>query len=257
MGKHFLKNIGFGIFMYWDLRTISKNKKMIHKYRAEGNLEAERREICQAETTWGRHLIEKTGADIRVTGRENIPEGPVVFVSNHQSYTDIAIFTWAVDHKQFGFVAKEDLRRLPLFGQWIADVRSVFIKRNDPRESLRAIEEGISLLKQGFSLGIFPEGTRSKGPNMAEFKRGSLRLATKPGMPVVPVTISGSYKCFEEPGTPTKARVDVYIHPAIETANMPKKEAGELAVVVEKIIRDKLAELQAKEAEEKQKGSTR
>lgn len=250
MGKHLFKNISFGIFMYWDLRTIHKNKKMIHKYRAEGNLEAERREICEAESTWGRHLVERVGADIRVEGRENVPDGPVVFVSNHQSYTDIAIFTYAIPDKQFGFVAKEDLGRLPLFGQWIEDVRSVFLKREDPRESLRAIEKGISYLKQGFSLGIFPEGTRSKGPHMAEFKKGSLRLATKPGIPVVPVTICGSYKCFEGPGTPTKATVDVFIHPPIETAGMPKKEAGELAAVVEKIVRDKLEELQTKQAAE-------
>lgn len=250
MGNKILKNIGFGIFMYWDLHTIHKNKKMIHKYRAEGNLEAERREICQAESTWGRHLIEKVGAVVSVEGREHIPEGPVVFVANHQSYTDVAVFACAIPDKQFGFVAKENLHMLPLFGQWIADVRSVFIKREDPRASLRAIEKGISYLKQGFSLGIFPEGTRSKGPHMAEFKKGSLRLATKPGIPVVPVTISGSYKCFEELGTPSGAAVDVCIHPPIETLGMTKKEAGELASVVEKIIRDKLEEYQAEEAAE-------
>lgn len=242
-----IKNIFFGIYMYWDLRVIRKNQIMIHKYREEGDLEAERREICRAESTWGRRLVEKVGVDVRVEGRENIPEGPVVFVANHQSYTDIAIFTYAVPDKQFGFVAKENLRRLPLFGQWIADVRSVFIKRDDPRESLRAIERGIDLLKQGFSLGIFPEGRRSRGPEMAEFKKGSLRLAVKPEVPVVPVTISGSYKCFEEPGAPTPARVYVCIHPPIETAGLSKREASELGEKVEKIVRDKLLEYRERE----------
>ena len=250
MARHLLRNIGFGIFMYWDLRTIRGNQKMIRKYRAEGDLEAERKEICQAETTWSRHLVEKVGVTICFTGKENIPEGPVLIVANHQSYTDIAILTYVISDRQLGFVAKEDLHKLPLFGQWIADVRSVFIKRDDARASLRAIEEGIGLLKQGFSLGIFPEGTRSKGPKMGEFKRGSLRLATKPGIPVIPVTICGSYKCFEGPGTPTAATVDVFIHPAIETAGMEKKEAAELAGVVEKIVRDKLLELQEKQETE-------
>ena len=233
--------------MYWDLRTIEKNKKMIRKYRAEGNFEAERKEICAAESTWGRHLVEKVGVRVHVEGKENIPSGPVVYVANHQSYTDIAIMTCAISDRQFGFVAKDDLRKLPLFGTWIADVRSVFIKREDARSSLRTIEEGIELLKQGFSLGIFPEGTRSKGPQMGEFKRGSLRLATKPGIPVVPITISGSYRCFEGPGTPTAATVHVYIHPAIETAGMEKKEAAELAGKVEQIIKDKLYEYQREE----------
>lgn len=252
MGKHLFKNIMFGIFMYWDLRTIHKYKVLIHKYRAEGDLEAERRQISLAESTWGRHLVERVGVDVRVEGQENIPEGPVVLVANHQSYTDIALFTYAMPHKQFGFVAKEDLHRLPLFGKWIEDVRSVFIDRQDPRASLRAIEKGIDFLQKGFSLGIFPEGTRSKGPQMGDFKKGSLRLATKPGIPVVPITISGSYRCFEGPGTPTKAIVRICIHPAIETAGMPKKEAGDLAAAVEAIVRNKLEEYQAEEARDGQ-----
>ncbi|MEA4987408.1 MAG: lysophospholipid acyltransferase family protein [Anaerovorax sp.] len=239
-----LKNVLMGMWMYWDLIHIHHNKVNIHKYRAQGNFEAERKEISIGESTWGKNLIRKVGVTVRAEGQENIPEGAVVFVANHQSYADIAVLTSVIDFKQFGFIAKENLRKLPAFGEWIYDVRSVFIKREDPRASLRAIEKGIEYLGQGFSMGIFPEGTRSKGPNMGEFKRGSLRLATKPGVPVVPITISGTYKLFEEKGYATPAEVNVYIHPMIETKDMDKKEASELAERVEKIIRDKLVELQ-------------
>lgn len=236
--------------MYWDLRTIQKYKRAIRRYKKTGQREEEREEIRLMETTWGRHLIEKTGACIRVEGREHIPAGPMVIVANHQSHTDIAILTYALCNTPFGFVAKEELKKLPLFGHLISDVRSVFIRRGDLRESLRTIEEGIELLKQGFSLGIFPEGTRSQGPQMGEFKKGSLRLAVKSGAPVLPITISGSYRCFEEPGTPVGATVDVYIHPVIETAGMGRREAADLAVTVEGQIRQKLLELQQAEAQQ-------
>ncbi|MBO5666522.1 MAG: hypothetical protein J6S45_03650, partial [Firmicutes bacterium] len=83
---------------------------------------------------------------------------------------------------------------------------------------------------------------------MAEFKKGSLRLATKPGAPIVPVTISGSYKCFEENKVITAAEVDVFIHPPIYTKDMDRKEASNIAAVVEEIVRTKLVELQAEEA---------
>ena len=86
-------------------------------------------------------------------------------------------------------MAKRSLGRIPVFGEWIRDIRSVFIDRDDARSSLKTMEEGIDLLKKGFSLVIYPEGTRSRGPELGEFKKGSLRLATKSGVPVVPVTL--------------------------------------------------------------------
>ena len=180
-------------------------------------------------------------------GRENIPEEPCVIVANHQGYADIPILTQVMKHRQFGCVAKEELSKVPVFNRLITDVRSVYIKRNDARASLRAIETAIEHLELGFSMAIFPEGTRSQGPDMAEFKKGSLRLATKPGAPIVPVTISGSYKCFEEHKVVTGAEVDVYIHPPIYTKDMDRKEASNIAAVVEDIVRTKLVELQAEE----------
>ena len=130
------------------------------------------------------------------------------------------------------------MAKLPSYGEWIIDIRSVFIEREDARASLRAIEEGINFLKQGFSLVIFPEGTRSRGGEMGEFKKGSLRLATKIGIPIVPVTIDGTYKAYEEKGYVQPATVSFKIHKAIETEGMNRKEAAELPAKVEQIIRE-------------------
>lgn len=226
-----------------NLRKLREYEKNIKKARENGDVVFERENILKSTVSWGGDIVKKLNVKLNVTGLENIPDGPVVFVSNHQSYADIPIYFAAITTKQYGFVAKDELSKLPFYGSWIRNIRSVFIERGDARASLRAIEEGIGLLKEGFSLVIFPEGTRSKGGEMGEFKKGSLRLATKPKVPVVPITLNGTYKIFEEKGYINSATVDFVIHPPIETKDLSKAEASNLAESVEKIIREKLDEL--------------
>ena len=229
------------------IRKIAVN---IDRYHAAGEYEKEAEQICIAERNWGNQICSRFNIKLHVEGLEHIPQGPVVFVSNHQSYCDIPAIAAAIPGRGIdmgiGFVAKTELEKIPLYGRWIKRVRSVFIDRDDARSSLRAIEEGIQNLEKGFSMGIFPEGHRSKGDSMSEFKKGSLRLATKPGVPVVPITLSGTWKLYEAQGYLKSGEVSVYIRPAIETKDMPRKEASELASVVENIIRTKLLELQGK-----------
>jgi 1-acyl-sn-glycerol-3-phosphate acyltransferase len=232
-----IRNIPFMLWFYLFLAKIKYIQNNIRRYKAEGNHEAEREEIRKAEDTWGQAIIKRAKITLRVSGLENIPDEPVVFISNHQSGWDIPVFFAAIPKKQFGFVAKSSLSKVPGIGPWIKDIRSVFIEREDARASLRAIEEGVELIQQGFSLVIFPEGTRSRGSEMAEFKKGSLRLATKAGVPVVPVTLNGTYTAFEEKGYVQPATVDFTIHPAIITKDLTKKEAADLAAVVEETIR--------------------
>lgn len=242
------KNICFAFWMYFNLRHLRPFHYKIKNYRDKGDDVNERVQILNSTTTWGGGIMKKYKINLKVTGVENIPEGPVVFVSNHQGYADIPVYGAAINMKQIGFVAKTSLGKIPVFGEWIRDIRSVFIERDDPRASLKTIEEGIDLLNRGFSLVIFPEGTRSKGPKMGEFKKGSLRLATKPGIPVVPVTLNGTYHVFEEKGhVQSGAEVTFYIHPAIETKDLSKLEANNLAEKVEEIVKTKLEELLEKQ----------
>jgi len=180
-----------------------------------------------------------------MTGIEKVPTGAVLFVSNHQSLFDIPIF-FSTLNKQMGFVAKSDLERLPIFNKWIALIKSVFIDREDPRQSLKAIQQGISLLKDGYSLVIFPEGTRSKCDEMSDFKKGSLRLAIKSEVPIVPITISGSYKLFELNKRVASGKVDFIIHDPIKTQGLSKEEANNLSEKVQSIIGDTLDKLQTK-----------
>lgn len=234
--------------MYFNLRHLRYFHFRIKKYRDSGEYEKEREQILNSTTTWGRGIMKKYKISLNVTGLENIPEGPVLFVSNHQGYADIPVYCAIITMKQIGFVAKVSLGKIPVFGTWIKDVRSVFIERDDARSSLKTMEEGIELLKKGFSLIIYPEGRRSRGPQMAEFKKGSLRLATKSGVPIVPVTLNGTYHVYEKKGyVQPGAVVDFHIHPAIETKDLSKAEQNGLAEKVEDLIRTKLEEIQSKQ----------
>ena len=107
------------------------------------------------------------------------------------------------------------------------------------KQSAKTILEGIKLLKSGHSMVVFPEGKRSKCDEMGEFKAGSFKLATKSKVPIIPVTIDGSYKILE--GSHYRicpAKVNVYIHEPIETANLSKESESKLPEMVEKIIRE-------------------
>ena len=242
------KLAGFAIWMYFNLRHLRPFHYKIKKYRDIGDYEKEREQILGSTSTWGLHIMKKYRIKLNVSGLENVPDGPALFVSNHQGYADIPVFCAVLAKKQIGFVAKTSLGKIPVFGEWIRDIRSVFIERDDARSSLKTMEEGIEFLKKGFSLVIFPEGTRSRGPKQGEFKKGSLRLATKSGVPVVPVTLNGSYNVFEKHGyVKPGAEVDFHIHPAIETKDLSKAELNGLAEKVETIILTKLEEFQTEE----------
>ncbi len=240
-------NIPGAYKLLYCLKYFRANKKEIIAAREAGDFEREREYILKSTSFWGTKVMEMFGSTVNVQGLENLPDkGPVVLVGNHQGYADIFAYFAAFQKFQFAFVAKENLAKIPFYGEWIRRIRSVFIKRDDPRASLKAISEGIEYIKQGFSLVIFPEGTRSKGPDPGRFHKGSLRLATKPGVPVVPVSLNGSYKMFEEEGYLKGAEIDIIVHKPIETANLSKEEEKELNDRVEKIIVDGVRELQSR-----------
>lgn len=241
--KRTFKLICFAFWMYFNLRHLRYYHFRIKDHREAGDYEKEREQILNSTTTWGKGIMKKYRITLNVSGLENVPEGPVLFVSNHQGYADIPVFGAVITMKQIGFVAKTTLGKIPVFGEWIRDIRSVFIERDDARSSLKTMEEATELLKNGFSLVIFPEGTRSRGPKPGEFRKGSLRSAIKAGVPIVPVTLNGTYQVYEAKGYPAPgATVDFHVHPAIETAGLSKQETNALPEKVEGIILAKLEE---------------
>lgn len=206
-----------------------------------GNTKARDRIARKAARIWARSLVKLAGGKVTVTGAENLPKDEsVVFISNHQGNFDIPLFLGFVD-KPLGFIAKIEILKMPIVSSWMKYLHCVFMDRNDIRQSIAAINEGVENVKDGYSIVIFPEGTRSKGGEMGEFKAGSFKLATKANAAIVPVTMKNSYKLFEANNKRMKpASVELTISAPIYTANLSPQEIKELPDTVRNIIHSKL-----------------
>lgn len=147
-----------------------------------------------------RLILKVAGIHITVKGMENIPaDTPVLYVGNHRSYFDILVGYTTVP-TPLGFMAKKEMESLPLLSNWMRNVNCLFLDRENIREGLRAILDGVEKVKNGISIWIFPEGTRNDAADYLDlmpFKEGSLKIAEKAGCPVVPVAITGTAEAFE------------------------------------------------------------
>lgn len=197
--------------------------------------------VFEITTKWAENRLKDSGGKITVYNQERIPQDRnVLFVSNHQSNFDILIFMARIK-KNTGFVAKTELGKIPFLNQWMENIHCVFMDRNDLKQSMKTILEGISLLKNGKNLVIFPEGTRSREDKMGEFKAGSFKLALKSKVPIVPISLNGSYKLMEGNKNIIKpANVDVYVHEPIYVENLSKEDIAKLHENVRAIIASKV-----------------
>lgn len=216
---------------------------IVNALEKKGLIEKKERLVHKVTTTWSNAILKVAGVKVTVHGLENLPKDKnVLFIGNHQGNFDIPIYIAKIPGLK-GFVSKIEVQKIPGLSTWMKHLHCIFMDRSNLRKSGEAIIEGIKTLKSGHSLVIFPEGTRSKGDNMGEFKAGSFKLATKSKVPIVPITMSGSYKVMEinkKKWIIKPANIDLYIHPAIETANLTKEELDILPQKVYEIIGSKL-----------------
>ena len=189
---------------------------------------------------WSNFIMRIAGLNLTVIGKENIPNEPCVFVGNHQSNLDIPVI-FSIMERPTGAVAKKEMGKIPVMSYWMRQIHSVFMDRENPREALKSISEGVENLKNGYSMIIFPEGTRSKSNNMGEFKKGSMRLAIKAGVPIVPITFYDTHKGMEgNNGKVKKANAKLIIDKPIYMDKMSKEEKADISEIVKVIIQTNL-----------------
>ncbi len=204
--------------------------------------------LASEEYTWSivsdicTKVMKKTGVNVIVNGLENIPQDRnFVLIANHQSMVDIFVIMETIG-RPIGFISKAELKKVPILRKWMSSVGCVFMNRSDLRESMQALLDGIKKVKEGYSLCIFPEGTRTDG-QMLEFKGGSFKLATKSGAPILPLTIDGTHRVLEDNNFWIKNEtVRLTYHPIIETKGMSKEEQNALPAKVQSIIGSALKE---------------
>jgi 1-acyl-sn-glycerol-3-phosphate acyltransferase len=223
--------LGFGLYM---VVTALQYIKLIWLKR-NGTKEEINEYVYTCGKRWANFIIKTIGAKVQVEGIENLPEGNCLFVANHQGNLDVPLFLSVID-KPLGFVAKKELEKVPVLSGWMRELPCVFMDRDNVREAVKAINEGIDYLKSGYSMVIFPEGTRSKSSNIGEFKKGSMKFGIKANVPIVPVSIEGTYKAFEEHNRIRKCSVKISINKPILLDELSKEEQNNLSLLTKDII---------------------
>lgn len=138
-----------------------------------------------------------SGCKKTIIGVENIPAGtPVMYAANHRSFYDI-VLAYATVPNQTAFISKKEIKKMPCVAQWMYFLNCLFMDRGDVKQNLNIILEAISLVKNGYSIYIAPEGTRNATDTLLEFKEGSMKIATKGKCPIVPVCLCNTENIFE------------------------------------------------------------
>lgn len=232
-------------FLYMQLGAymmkITLKKRKIEKVRrTKGNDEAEKI-IYEHVLDWAEYILRKAKVDLEVEGLDNLPKENCLYVANHQSLFDIPVLLAGIK-RPMGFIAKNEIKKVKIISDWMEMIHCVFIDRENIRESVKAINKGIDNLKQGYSMVIFPEGTRSKDGKMGDFKKGSMKLALKSDVPVVPVVINGTYKLREgnKNNKIKSGKVKIIIKKPIYLDKLEKEDKSKLADSVRDIIKTEL-----------------
>lgn len=179
------------------------------------------------------------GIRLTVKGLENVPKNtPVLYVGNHRSYFDIVVgYTLAKNNT--GFVAKKSMEKIPFISVWMKMINCQFLDRDNIKEGLKTVLKCIELVKNGSSIWIFPEGTRSPGDEMLPFKEGSFKIAEKTDCPIVPVAISNTEEIFENhiPWVKSSHIIFEFGEP-IDIKDMDKNQRRHLGAHVQNVIKE-------------------
>ena len=149
---------------------------------------------------WGfRCIAFLAGAKVTVKGLENIPtDTAVLYVGNHRSFFDV-ILTLSYFPGVTGYVAKIEMKKAPILRIWMKYIHCLFLDRKNIKEGLKTILAGVEEVKNGYSMCIFPEGTRNKvNDTFLPFHDGSFKIAEKGKVPIVPMTLVNTAAIFED-----------------------------------------------------------
>lgn len=142
---------------------------------------------------WSQFTIRILLLPVRVTGRENLSKGQsYVFVSNHQGAFDIFLI-YGFLCRNFKWMMKRELKKIPLVGTACAKAHHIFVDKRGPARIKASYDEARDTLKNGMSVVVFPEGSRTYDGSIGTFRRGAFMLADELQLPVVPLTINGSF----------------------------------------------------------------
>lgn len=186
---------------------------------------------------WARLNAWLTPMWVTVVGREHLdPRRSYVIVANHQSYYDVfALYGWL--DTDIKWVMKAELRKVPVLGIACERIGHIFIDRSNRQAALASIDAAKPRLVPGTSVVFFAEGTRSRDGRLGPFKKGAFRFALDTGLPILPVTTSGTAAILPPEGRDLRpGRARLTIHPAIEVAGLAESDLPDLIERVRAVV---------------------
>lgn len=142
---------------------------------------------------WSRLVVNLLLLPVRVEGRQHLQRGQsYVFVSNHQGAFDIFLI-YGYLNRNFKWMMKRSLRKVPFVGIACEYAHHIFVDKRGPSKIRETYDRARATLREGMSLVVFPEGARTFTGHMGVFRRGAFMLADELQLPVVPLTINGSF----------------------------------------------------------------
>jgi 1-acyl-sn-glycerol-3-phosphate acyltransferase len=188
---------------------------------------------------WGRVALLSNQVSVKVEGMDHLKgEGPYIFMSNHQGYYDVFALLGHLPF-QFKWLVKKELFSVPFLGWTMAAAGYINIDREGTRKTVEALNEAAKKIREGMSIVIFPEGSRSPNGSIQPFKKGGFTLAIKSKVPIVPIAITGSRKIMPKDRlTVTSGEIRIRIGYPIETKDYSLKDRKPLIEKVKENIMD-------------------
>jgi 1-acyl-sn-glycerol-3-phosphate acyltransferase len=186
---------------------------------------------------WGRIALLANGVKVKVEGLENIKgKGPFVFMSNHQGSYDIFVLLGHLPF-QFKWLVKKELFAIPFFGWAMAAAGYISIDRKGTRKTVEAMNQAAQRIREGMSVVIFPEGSRSPDGSIQPFKKGGFTLAMKSKVPIIPIALSGTREIMPKDRlTASSGEIRIMIGNPIETEPYSLKDRNALMERVSETI---------------------
>jgi 1-acyl-sn-glycerol-3-phosphate acyltransferase len=188
---------------------------------------------------WGRSILFVSRVHVDGAGLENIPAGrSCILMANHQSNFDIPVLLGRLPI-QFRWLAKEELFRIPIFGRGMRGCGYISIDRSNRKLAFESLKEAARKIREGVSVMIFPEGTRSTDGKIRPFKKGGFVLSVDAGVPIVPIVIHGTWALMPKGRLMIRSQdVRLEILAPIDTSEYTRKTKDELMEKVRTVICD-------------------
>ena len=187
--------------------------------------------------SWTESILFAAGVKLEIEGLDKIDKTrSYIFIGNHQSHFDVfAIFTAVPLTARF--MAKKELYKIPIFGWALSATGTVKIDRSNREKSITSMNDALTRIRRGVSVIVFPEGTRSEDGQIKAFKKGGFVLALKGGIPIVPVSVSGSRFIQKKHSTKiTPGKIKIIFGTPIDTSQYSYQDREQMSTTVRNFI---------------------